>query len=225
MLTQAACKQSTMKRGSHHTSDSLTAALEECERQRQELNEKKETILQLTADLEKHLEANNRLQGELDHTRSTLEYAERQFISLEQGLQTNQTKASAVAVLAEARLAYDKIVREDPQAVKRANMRQALEKLEQSDQLLPTGRYAASVYFAKRAIRLIEEHEAEQQRVRIISVDKANLRKGPGLKYSVVAKITLGTVLVEVENRSPWYKIETRAGLSGWIHESVTIVR
>jgi hypothetical protein len=200
------------------------AALKVCERQRHELEKKKEAILKLTADLEKHIEANGYLQSELEHTQSVLEYAERQFISLEQGLQTNQTKASAVAVQAEARLAYDKVVREDPLAKNRSNVKGALEKLQRSDQLLPTGRYAASVYFAKRAIRLLEEHEDEHL-IRIISVEKANLRNGPGLDYNVVAKMPLGTVLVELENRAPWYKIETRTGVSGWVHESVTVIR
>ena len=189
-------------------------------------NERKnEMIAQLTAEVIEKTEVNRLLHEELDQTRDVLEYAEKQFISLEKGLQQHETKASAVAALAEARLAYDKRIRQDPSSGRFANVRQAKVKIRKSDEMLDANRYAASVYFANRAIRLLGEAGDPRNRIVIVAVENANIRSGPGLQHDVLDSLPLGTVLIRMGNESSWYRVKTKSGVSGWIHESVTIAR
>lgn len=185
------------------------------------LSSKNERIAELTAASENQLEAIRSLQEELERTREYLEYAEQQFISLERGLQSQETKASAVATLAEAKLAYDKRIRDDSSVKQLANVRRAKDKIAKSESLLPEKRYSASVYFAKRAIRLLET--AERTIIHVVAVSHANMRRGPGLKYEIVHRLNFGSVLIQTGDRADWYKVETRDGKSGWVHESVTV--
>ncbi len=186
-----------------------------------DLAAKNEKIVKLTAASAKHIETIRSLEKELQRTREYLEYAEEQFISLERGLQSQESKASAVATLAEAKLAYDKRLREDAKAHTLANVRQAKDKIQKSEELLPQKRYAASVYFARRAIRLLKT--APQTIIHIIAVNQANLRRGPGLKFDVVHHLALGTVLIQTDDDKDWYQVKTRDGKLGWIHQSVTV--
>lgn len=224
LLLQTACTPKSASKRNAAAVDSLQAELASCKAQGRELDEKNAALVKLTSQLQKDEETNRALQAELDLTREVLEYAERQFISLEKGLQSHETKASAVAALAEARLAYDKIVRTDPKAAQQNHIRDALEKIEKSDEMVLKQRYAASVYFARRAMRLIEERP-QSGGIRVISVDQANVRKGPGMQYDVIAMVDIGTILVEIEHQSPWLRVETKGGLEGWVHESVTALR
>ncbi|MEE9269085.1 MAG: hypothetical protein V3V49_02385, partial [Candidatus Krumholzibacteria bacterium] len=121
-----------------------------------DIAEKNDLIVKLTATSKAQLETIRSLKVELERTREYLDYAEAQFISLERGLQSRESKASAVATLAEAKLAYDKRIREDRLAGKLRNVRQAKAKIAKSEELLTQKRYAAAVYFAKRAKRLLE---------------------------------------------------------------------
>ena len=190
--------------------DSIVAILRDCERLRKELDTRNEIILKLTSDI--------------DRLGEVLEYAERQFISLERGLQNNETKASAVAALAEAKLAHNATLREDPKTHDLDVIQQSRGKIETSDKLLSQNRYAASVYFAKKALRLINDKDVRRN-VRIIAVDYANIRRGPGMEYEVLAQLALGTVLFELGSDSSWYQVETVDGKAGWVHRSVTLTR
>jgi uncharacterized protein YgiM (DUF1202 family) len=181
--------------------------LRDCERLKKELDTRNEIIL--------------KQRGELARTRDVLELAEKQFISLERGLQNNETKASAVAALAEAKLAYDATVRADPEAGNLAVVQQAEKKITTSDQLLSQQRYAASVYFARRAMRLLRD-KGVKQNIRIVAVDHANFRQGPGMEYEVLGRFAMGTLLFEIGSNSSWYRVETADGRAGWIHSSVT---
>jgi arginine/lysine/ornithine decarboxylase len=187
--------------------DAVAAKLRDCERLKKELESRNEVILKLTADLE--------------HLGDVLEYAERQFISLERDLQNNETKASAVAALAEAKLSYDASIRDNPEAAELPAIRQAHAKIEASDKLLSQERYDGSVYFAKKALRLIEDRHMKRN-VHIVAVDNANLRSGPGTEYAVLTRVALGAVLFQVGSQSAWYKVETLDGKAGWVHRSIT---
>ena len=204
--------------------DSIRAMQNNVERLHRELEAKNEVIVKLTAEAENYAENNRYLEDELARSRETLDYLEKQFINLERGLQNDETKASAVAALAEAELAYDKAIREDPEALSRVNIRQAKEKIEKSDALFVDGRYNSSVYFSKRAIRLLKE-KRQVRKIRIVSVTHANIRAGPGLNFAVVDQLSLGTVLIQMGDKEDWFKVATRNGAEGWIHASVTTAR
>jgi hypothetical protein len=134
------------------------------------------------------------LRSALADSKADLEYVEKQFISLERRLQSHETKASAVAALAEAKLACDKFARDNPALKRTRPVLQAKQKLHQSDRLLHENRYAAAVYFAKRSMRLLEEKE-DARSIRIVSVNRANMRKGPGMEFDVVGQVTFGMVI------------------------------
>lgn len=202
-------------------STSTGLAGSDTQRLEKDLAAKNEKIVKLTAASANHIETIRSLEEELQRTRDYLEYAEEQFISLERGLQSQESKASAVATLAEAKLAYDKCIREDARAHTLANVRQAKGKIEKSEELLPQKRYAAAVYFARRAIRLLET--SPQTIIHIVAVNQANLRRGPGLKFDVVHRLDLGTVLIQTDDDKDWYQVKTREGKLGWVHQSVTV--
>lgn len=210
MLCLGGCAAIARHPASGALPDSIATRLDDCDRLQKQLDTQNEIILKLTADVESL--------GEM------LEYAERQFIRLERGLQNNETKASAVAALAEAQLAYDAEIRRDPRVESHSVIQQAAEKISTSDRLLSQNRYAASVYFSRKALRLVHDKEARRS-VRIVAVDQANIRIGPGLEYDVVSQVALGTVLFELGSDSLWYQVETADGKSGWVHKSVTLAR
>lgn len=201
-----------------------TVALSECDALRADLDAKNEVIVRLTAESESYAENNRYLEAELQRTMDLLDFVEKEFVSLERGIQSNETRASAVAAVAEAELAYDKTFRTDPGAASRSNVHQAKEKVEKANELLAKRRYNGAVYFARRAIRLLEEKH-EIPAIRIVSVDQANMRSGPGTKFEITEQLPLGTVLVELASQDDWFKVSTRAGIEGWVHVSVTAGR
>lgn len=203
---------------------SLAALRDENKALRKDIDAKNALILKLTAESESYAENLRYLEAELRQSREALESAEKQFISADIGLQSSETKASAVAALAEARLAYDRTLRENPDAGALANVQMAREKVRQGEDQLSRERFASSVYFAKRAVTLLEESPSRKM-VRIISVDQANMRRGPGLEYDVIERLVMGTVLYESKSINNWHKVRTRDGLEGWVHASVTAAR
>lgn len=180
-----------------------------------ELRKQKSRVLRLSAEIQY-------LESELARTRELLEQVERQFITFERNLYTNETRASAVASLAEARLAHDKMARTHGTSETSKNlMKMVLAKIEASDQLLAKTRYNGSVYFSRRALRLLAG-EQDRKLMRVVSVENANLRRGPGLNYEVVTRLAIGTTLFQLDKKNEWMRIQTRTGVQGWIHTSVT---
>ena len=178
-------------------------------------------LAKLTAEVENLREVNVALEDDLVRTKDDLDYVEKQFIILEHRLmQSPETKASAVAALAEAKLGYEKLLRENPKAANKSTVVQAKEKMDLSDEMLAKKRYAAAIYFANRAARLLNERPHEKT-ILIVSVGVARLRNGPGTNYSVLAHLSLGSVLYQLERQDGWYRVETERGRQGWIHESI----
>lgn len=180
-----------------------------------ELRKQESRVLRLSAEVQY-------LESELARTRELLEQVERQFITFERDLYAKETRASAVASLAEARLAHDKIARTHDTSEAQENlMKMVLAKIKASDQLLTKTRYNGSVYFSRRALRLLAGAQ-DRKLMRIVSVETANIRRGPGLNYEVVTQLALGTTLFQLDTKNEWVKIQTRTGVEGWIHTSVT---
>lgn len=187
----------------------------------EELKSKDLTITKLRAEVETLKATRGFVMEELERTRRDLEYVEKQFISLERGLQSHESKASAVAALAEAKLALDKILRENPSAHNLPYIQLAKETIDRSDQLLLAKRYAASVYFAKRALR-VPGNQHVSKTIRVVSARKANMRSGPGVNYDVVLQLNRGTVLIELGSSGAWRRVEIKTGEAGWVHKTLT---
>lgn len=164
---------------------------------------------------------------EMESMRKDLEYAESQFISLENRIQSGESKASAVAAQAETKIALDKFMRKNPAAADTLMLATVRDKFKNSESCLERGQYSASVYYSKRALKTLEfierMHSIPRNGVEayIVSTEKANMRKGPGTSFAIVGRLPYGTVLVQLDRKDDWRKVKTEAGKEGWIHQDL----
>jgi len=216
------CQMAGQTSASAADTEALNARVAELER---EVAQARAHARELATDVQAQAFENATLTLELNRTRDVLEYAERQFIALERGLKQKETRASAVATIAEAQLRYDRAVQSNPALLEDPHIEEALAKRQLSDHMLNEERYAASVYFAHRATELVEMAVSATRPVRIVNVSSANMRSGPGMDHGVVAKLVRGTVLVQLAAANDWYRVDAGNGQAGWVHESVTSVK
>ncbi|MFH1755501.1 MAG: SH3 domain-containing protein [Candidatus Latescibacterota bacterium] len=214
----------------HADSSALTAPAniveftEDTARLRDELIMRDLDITKLTADLDYHKKRNQHLELLCKNLQQDLTQAEKQFISIEKRLQLKESKASAVSALAEAKLAYNRFQPNSNMSFDPQLLAEIDQKLAESAQLIQIENYTAAVYYAKRALRMLERSANTHEYIRrdgerrVVSVARANLRSGPGLDHDVIAHLAFGTVLVQVEKANDWSKIEAPNGVTGWIH-------
>ncbi len=63
---------------------------------------------------------------------------------------------------------------------------------------------------------------AAKDDVLIVTGDRVNLRFGPGTDQDIIGRLVRGQIVVEVERRGEWYRIETGGGRpGGWVHASL----
>jgi hypothetical protein len=184
-------------------------------------------LAKLRAECQHHTELNELLVEELEQLKDDLDQVENQFVIIEKRLQLTETKASAVAAIAEVQLLFDKLRTKDPDGLDSVTVAEVRSKIKTSDELTKKRNYAAAVYFSNRAMRILNQTERLKNIAlslgipRIISVSKANVRDGPGSSFKVVEKLAFGTVIVQLEVENEWCKIRTESGKSGWIHSSL----
>jgi uncharacterized protein YgiM (DUF1202 family) len=132
-----------------------------------------------------------------------------------------------VAAIAEVQLLFDKMGTDAPEALDSTTVAEVTERIRISDELTRKHKYAAAVYYANRAMRILNLSERRQNlpaydgETRIVTVTRANLREGPGPDFKVIDQLAFGAVLIHLESHDEWSKIRTRAGVSGWIHKSL----
>lgn len=56
----------------------------------------------------------------------------------------------------------------------------------------------------------------------VVSVEKTNVRGGPGLKHEVVTRAEYGVVFRVVEREGRWLQIGTRREVVGWVRDDMT---
>lgn len=173
------------------------------------------------------VDLNRYLKEELSTTQQDLDRVERQFVSFEERLTRTETKASAVAAVAEVHLLFDKLQSDTTGGLDGETIRGVSSKLTTSEELIKQHNYSAAVYFAERAMRILNQAERRNNlgitdgKVKVVSVNVANLRDGPGAGHKVIGKLSLGTVVTHVESRDKWTKVRTSSGKHGWIHNSL----
>jgi hypothetical protein len=179
------------------------------------------------AAFEQQAELNDFLREELANTQDDLDRVERQFISFEKRLKIKETKASAVAASAEVHLLFDRLRSDTGGGLDSLTVSDVTSKLETCEDLIQKQNYAAAVYFANRAMRIINHTERRQNLgipgggMKVISVKRANLRNGPGSRYRIIGQLTLGTVVMHIETAEEWVKVRTDDGTDGWVHGSL----
>jgi hypothetical protein len=184
-------------------------------------------LAKLRAEHQRQIELNEFLTNELGNMKDDLDQVEKQFIRFEKRLQVKETKASAVAAIAEVQLLFEKLRSESPNGLDSLTVVQVNSKLGTCDELMKKRNFSASVYYANRAMRILNESERRMHitlsdgDARVISVSRANMRNGPGSGYKVIDRLDYGTVIVQLEAKQDWCKVRTKAGKSGWIHNSL----
>lgn len=232
LLTQSAC-QSMSTRGRHGADrDSLSATAcrevaRENRRLRAEMKSRDLDLAKLRAENERQSELNGLLTEEISQLKDDLGRVEKQFIKFEQRLQAKETKASAVAAIAEVQMLFDNMRTDDPGLLDSLTVTEVASRLTTSDEMVRTQNYAAAVYFANRAMRLLNQRERRRNLglvdgdALIIAVSKANVRSGPGPDYDVVDKLEYGTVVVQLRTKGDWYRVRIPSGQYGWVHRSL----
>lgn len=179
------------------------------------------------AELARALEANRALVEELRVARSDIEQVEKQFVSFERRLTREETKASAVAAIAEAQLRFDELNANENTRPDVETKTEYDAKMAAAEEFIKKPNYSAAVYYAQRAMRILNRMERIRQtslsdgKTRIIAVSKANIRKGPGSDFSVLEQLAYGSALVELGNKDNWAKVRSRSGKTGWIHRDL----
>jgi len=207
--------------------DSLEGLAAENQKLRTRLESAGLDLAKATAECQNRAELNALLRDEVESLKAELDRVERQFVSLEQRRQSTETKASAVSAIAEAQLLLERIEAKSTEDLDSLSAAQVRAKIKAADELMKTQNYAASVYYANRAIRLLVQVERRRElapamgTARVVSVSRANLREGPGAEYDVVATLDHGTVVVQLQERDDWYRVKAKSGVAGWVHSSV----
>lgn len=230
-LVVAGCQwMNGANRGGQASGDSSladTPLVRENKRLKKEVESQALDLAKLRAEYQRQLELNSLLNDELANTQHDLDRVEKQFVSFEQRLKLKESKASAVAAVAEAELLFDKLQEDSKAGMDSALVADVTAKLNSSDDLIRKQNYAAAVYFSSRAMRILNQFERRKNMplpdgdARIIAVSVANVRSGPGSRYDVVSKLEYGTVIVQLETTEHWSKIQTKSGESGWVHNSL----
>ena len=184
-------------------------------------------IAKLRAENRRQVEMNKLLTDELENMKNDLDRVENQFVSLEKRLRLKETKASAVASVAEAQLLFEKMLESGADVLDSLTVSEVTAKLKTSDEMIKKRNYAAAVYFSNRTMRILNQTERRMNVVmtdgdsRIIAVSLANVRSGPGSGYEIIEKLNYGTVIVQIDTNANWSKIRTKDGTAGWVHKSL----
>jgi DNA repair exonuclease SbcCD ATPase subunit len=199
----------------------------ENKRLRVEVETQELDLTKLHADHQRQIELNEFLSDELENMKNDLDQVEKQFISFEKRLKVTETKASAVAAVAEVQLLFEKLRKDLPGGLDSTTVAEVKYKLATCDELVRKQNYSASVYYANRAMRILNQTERRMNIAlsdgdsRIVAVSRANMRDGPGSKFKVIDGLDYGTVVVQLESKNDWCKVRTNSGKSGWIHNSL----
>lgn len=179
------------------------------------------------AELVRVVEAYSFLSEELRVAHKDIAYVERQFVNIELRLTREETRAPAVAAIAEAQLLFERLdadddTRPDAETIEAYNAR-----MKTAEDQIDKPNYSAAVYYARRAMRILNRMErfrnssSSYGEKRVIAVSKANLRAGPGTSFDVLERLAYGTPLVELRRNGGWVKVRSQSGRTGWIHDDL----
>ena len=209
------------------TADEASKLKKTNSRLKEEIESSKLDLARKNADIKNRDQLVKLLEGEVASLKSDLEYVEKQFVSFERRLTRKETKASAVSAVADVRILIDKMRAEPGAEVDAETLVEVEEKLATASQLTEKRNYSAAVYYASRAMRILNrtEHRVSAREISrnslVVSVSRANLRSGPGPKHAVVSKLDYGTAVLQLAAKDDWLKVRTMSGQLGWIHKSL----
>ena len=165
------------------------------------------------------------LELEVERLQADLRSAEQALVAVESGMRGGQTRAEAVSMLAEARIAVDRAARRAPW---RADaVAEARAKLDEADRELGAGHIGSAVFFVSRASRiaatLVEEAELVEKTptTRYVNGGRVNLRAEPTTESTVVAVLPTNLPVFPEDDAGEWVLVRTVSGKVGWVHASL----
>lgn len=222
---------STRSGGSDSLSSALAEDYEALAAENKRLKEQTKTLeldlVKLQAENDRHKQVNVIREEEFGQLRADLQRVEKQFIRIEERLQVKETKASAVAAVAEVQMLFDNMRADQTAPLDSSTTQEVTEQLNTSDQMMRVLNYDAAVYYAKRAMRTLNQQERRRNLAlvdgdtRVIMVSKANMREGPGANFEVIEKLDYGAVIVQLGIDKDWCRVRTKSGSAGWVHASL----
>jgi hypothetical protein len=165
------------------------------------------------------------LESELARLRADLEQAEKTMTWLESDLRNSRTRAEAVSVTAEARVALARARERAPWRAEECDV--AAAKLAEAERLLQEERVGAAIFFASRARRIADDVVAEARLVEqardalFVSGERVNLREAPSTQSPVVAVLEQATPVFPERRSDAWVLVRTQRGRVGWVYASL----
>jgi septal ring factor EnvC (AmiA/AmiB activator) len=122
--------------------DSLTQILNENNQFRKQIKTNNLDRIKMKAEIEYRTDRNLFLEKALAEAQKDLARVEKQFVSIENQLETSYTKASSVAVLAEVKLCYDNFLKDESVSPDSFTVWEIGQKLKESERLLQLNNFS-----------------------------------------------------------------------------------
>ncbi len=159
---------------------------------------------------------------EAKRLRADLKEAESAMVAIESGMRSRQTRADAVSVLAEARIAIERA--SDGVPWRTAEAAEAMRKLDEAEKQLQESHLGTAIFFASRARRIADtlneeaRHIGQEESTRFIRAKRVNLRSGPSTKHAILGVLLTETPVFPEETDGQWLLVRTLTGQVGWVH-------
>ena len=199
------------------------------------------------ADLEIQMLQNEALIIELQRRavdrQKQLDGAITEVVRTKSKLRSIESKAEAASTIAEAEIAVktmkSRIEDGDHEKVEALNKAEGL--LKQSMVEFEAQNFGGALYLAvqsKNQVGTLDQEipgrdtgtrldgeKAFDQPLPLKLTKNTNLRAGPGLAHTIRSTLESGMVIVGYAYKDDWIRIETEEGQSGWVHQSLVMVR
>jgi outer membrane murein-binding lipoprotein Lpp len=162
---------------------------------------------------------------EVARLRADLDQAERVLSSGDSTEGGPHSRADAIATIAEARIALERVADRATWGVEEVS--EARAKLAEADRQVEVGHFGAAIFFASRAQRIAQSLGDEVKIVEletataVVVGERVNLRTGNSTQDRVVRVLRRNTPVFAEGHDSDWVLVRTAGGDVGWVHDTL----